>query len=269
LENKTLSFKHSCFSGDLIYAMAGIKAMCEVEGDQAIIHQWLNQEGVAYLGANHPYDGKMMNDYAFEMLKPLLEHQPYVKEFKPWKGEKVHIDIDQFRQVKNHMPYGNIATWPAFACPEMMPRYWEPWLIAHAYERAEFIHDHPELKDSIVINRTGRYHGDWVDYFHLKEHADRLVFVGTEEERKQFFTDFDLDFKWYEARDFLDLSYLIASCKLFIGNQSMCFAIAEGLKVPRLLEVCDRCPNVQPTGPGAGYFRATVPFKYLVEKFLK
>jgi hypothetical protein len=242
--------------------MAGIKAMCEVEGDQAIIYQWLNQEGVSYLGANHPYGGKMMNDYAFEMMKPLLEHQPYVKEFLPWKGEKVHIDIDLFRQVKNHMPYGNIATWPSFACPEMMPKYWEPWLSVDPIISYDF-------EDRIIINRTSWYHGDWVDYFHLQPYKSRISFVGSPEEHKQFQTDWDMEVHHQEVDNFLHLAQIIMDCKLFIGNQSMCFAIAEGLKVPRLLEVCDRCPNVQPTGPGAGYFRATVPFKYLVEKFLK
>ena len=45
-------------------------------------------------------------------------------------------------------------------------------------------------------------------------------------------------------RNHLDMATAIASCKLFIGNQSSCFAIAQGLDVPRVLEVCPVCCNV-------------------------
>jgi len=40
----------------------------------------------------------------------------------------------------------------------------------------------------------------------------------------------------------------ISACDLFIGNQSMPFAIAEGLKVRRILEVAPAVPNVIPEG---------------------
>jgi hypothetical protein len=47
---------------------------------------------------------------------------------------------------------------------------------------------------------------------------------------------------------------LLNSCKLFIGNQSSTFAIAEGLKIKRMLEVFNTCPNVIPMGAnGYGY----------------
>jgi hypothetical protein len=272
LENKILSFKHSCFSGDLIYALASIKALCEIEGDKAVIYQWLNKEGFLYQGAEHPYGGKMMNDYAFEMMKPLIESQPYVKEFKPWNGEKVHVDLDVIRQVKNHMPYGNIVTWIAMVYAEATPKYWQPWIDVRQQDYQDFRNDwtltSPVLK-TIVINRTSRYHNQWIDYFFLKEYQDRIVFVGLEDEYNQFQMDWGLNVSYYKPTDAYQLALLLLSCKLFIGNQSMCFAIAEAMKVPRILEVCDMAPNVIPAGPGGYYARNPDTFKFLVEKLLK
>ena len=48
------------------------------------------------------------------------------------------------------------------------------------------------------------------------------------------------------------MSKIIKSSKFFIGNQSMAFAIAESLKIPRLLECRPDFPVVQPVG-GEGY----------------
>jgi hypothetical protein len=265
LENKILSFKHSCFSGDLIYAMAGIKAICGVQDDKAMIYQWLNREGYLYDGAVHPYGMKMMNEYAFEMMKPLIEAQPYVKGFERWNGEPTHIDLDKHRQVKNHMPYGNIVTWPAMVYAEMTPRFWEPWLEVEPLTGI----NKTRFQNRIIINRTQRYHNQWIDYFFLKEYKDQMAFLGTEDEHKIFQTDWDIELPHLKPLNFLGVARTIKSCKLFIGNQSMCFAIAEALKVPRILEVCDVVPNVIPAGDGGYYTRNPDTFKFLVEKLLK
>jgi hypothetical protein len=63
------------------------------------------------------------------------------------------------------------------------------------------------------------------------------------------------------------MAQIISSCKLFIGNQSSSYAIAEQLKVPRLLEVFNQCPNVIPIGgEGYGYY-TTENLKYYLTKF--
>ena len=48
------------------------------------------------------------------------------------------------------------------------------------------------------------------------------------------------------------MAKIIKSSKFFIGNLSVCYPIAEALKVPRLLEACPEFPVVQPVG-GDGY----------------
>lgn len=279
--DNNLLFKHSCFAGDLIYALAGIKSICENNDHKAVIYQWLDQKGHLYQGADHPYGGSMMNEYAFEMLKPLIEAQPYVQSFNKWQGEKVMVDMDNLRQVKMHMPYGNIVTWLPMVFAEMRPEYWKPWIDINRgrdpgmVDWTKFTFDvkvnklRAHVSDKILINRTSRYHGAWIDYFHLKKYEGKMMFVGMEDEYKTFKADWNLDLPLLEVKDFYELAVAISSCKLFIGNQSMCFAIAEAMKTPRLLEICDFAPNVQPCGDGSYYFRVPELFEYWVNKLME
>jgi len=49
------------------------------------------------------------------------------------------------------------------------------------------------------------------------------------------------------------LATIIGSSKAFIGNQSSTYAIAEQMKVKRLLEICVHSPNVIPVNKGFDY----------------
>jgi ADP-heptose:LPS heptosyltransferase len=71
-----------------------------------------------------------------------------------------------------------------------------------------------------------------------------------------------------ECSDFLQLARVVKSARLFIGNQSFPYALAEALKVPRILEVCPLYPVVTPTGDNAGeaFFQAS--FERLVRNSL-
>ena len=47
------------------------------------------------------------------------------------------------------------------------------------------------------------------------------------------------------------MAEIIKASKFFVGNMSFQYIIAEGLKVPRLLEASPDFPIVFPTGPNA------------------
>jgi ADP-heptose:LPS heptosyltransferase len=72
--------------------------------------------------------------------------------------------------------------------------------------------------------------------------------------------------EWVRVRDFLELAELIAGCKLFIGNQSFPYSLAEGLKVPRILELDPADPNVVPTGGLAFDVLFQRQFEHLVDQ---
>jgi UDP-2,3-diacylglucosamine pyrophosphatase LpxH len=77
------------------------------------------------------------------------------------------------------------------------------------------------------------------------------------------------DLKYLEVIDFLHAAEIINNCKVFIGNQSMNFAIAEQLKSNRILEMYFGCPNVIPCGGKAYDVFNQNGFEYALNQFLK
>jgi hypothetical protein len=75
-----------------------------------------------------------------------------------------------------------------------------------------------------------------------------------EEEYKFSKQQLNCKFEHLKVKDALEMAMFIYASPLFLGNQSMPFAIAEGLKVDRILEHYQSCPNVIPVGGNAKIF---------------
>lgn len=56
----------------------------------------------------------------------------------------------------------------------------------------------------------------------------------------------DMGIEWLRTEFILDLAQQIAVCDFFIGNQSLAYAIAAVLDVPRVLEVSPYSSTVPP-----------------------
>jgi hypothetical protein len=241
-----IKIKHSFNGGDLMTLMPGLKAHYERTGQKTIIYQHLGLPAFYYEGATHPVtneEGQMvcMNQGIFDMLHPLIASQEYIEDFLVWKGDVVDLDVDKTRDSRAiPMPYGDIYQWYVFIFPQLRADHSKKFLQvpkASSY-----------IQNKIIINRTQRYNNPYISYFFLKKYQEHIVFVGTEKEHIAFIEQYGLDIEHYKVKDFLELATAINSCAFFIGNQSMAFHIAEGLKVPRLLEVCAQFPNTLPHG---------------------
>lgn len=258
---KTISFKHSGNAGDIIYSLAGIQKVTGDLGMKADFTMWLDREARYYDGAVHPLGNKTLNDYMYENLKPLLEAQPYISTVDRYKGQKIQIDLDLVRQRDIGMPYGNIAYWYGYIFPDMLCDSSIPWL--HVEEK------YSELRNTIIVNRTQRYQNPHITYAFLRNCPEDVMFVGTHGEYELVKREIP-KMAYLEVDNFYDLACAIKSCKFFIGNQSMCFGIAEAIKAPRILEICTFAPNVIPSGPGpAGHYFSQQAFEWFVEDFRK
>jgi hypothetical protein len=69
-----------------------------------------------------------------------------------------------------------------------------------------------------------------------------LLFVGSPEEHQAFEQSFG-SVAYQETESLLQVAELIAESSLFIGNQSCAYAIAEGLKHPRIQETSLEMPD--------------------------
>ncbi len=120
-------------------------------------------------------------------------------------------------------------------------------------------------KESVQVVEGNNYQAFSTPF--LKEHQDRIVFAGLENERDLFCRTWDLDIPRLEVDDFYQLAAWIKGCKFFLGNQSFCFQLAEAMKVNRILELFPMMPNVIPVGNGGYDFYHQGSLDYYFNKF--
>lgn len=255
-ENKSeVTFKHSGHSGDIIYSLPAIKALSN--GRPATLY--LQTDQPAYFPSEmrpHPVGDVKLNMYMAKALLPLLRMQPYLPEVEIYSGQSIDYDLDAFRDVWLPTDRGHIARW-YFWVYGVAGDLSKPWL---------HIPENKSADNTIVLARSHRYQNGDLDFHFLNDFGE-IRFVGTRaeyEDMKKILPDL----KYVECNDFLCLANVIRSARFFIGNQSFPYAIAEALKVPRVLEVSPYCPNVIPEGDGAyeAFFQPT--FKHIVEQLM-
>jgi len=117
----------------------------------------------------------------------------------------------------------------------------QPWLDVPSTDQS---------KDYIILARSTRYRNDSLDFSFLGEYK-KVGFVGVKSEYVEMKSKIK-GLEYFEVADFLQLASIIRSAKLFIGNQSFPYSLAEAMKTPRLLEQCPWVPNVIPVG-GVGH----------------
>lgn len=202
-------FRHSGSMGDIIYSLPAIQA---------------KGGGILYLSKKLHFDN----------LKRLLEIQPYIQEVRegiPDEGTDF-IDMDDYRDV-----YDSHRDWNLIKChAELLGvkvNYQKPWLYKIKSKHYS----------DVIVNKTFHYSGEGIDYKILKDYD--FAFIGNSEEYSSFFKQFcDIDYlDRVICSDALEIAQYIAGSKVFVGNQSLCFAIAEGLKHTRFLEVCKERDN--------------------------
>lgn len=106
----------------------------------------------------------------------------------------------------------------------------------------------PIFKARVVLIRSCRYRPevckvDWAWF--ARNLANDVLFVGTRYEHHQFCKDFFVDPPGWEPSDFLAAAQVIAGADLVVHNQTGLGAVACGLGVTRILEVCERGDDCQ------------------------
>jgi hypothetical protein len=244
------SFKHSGNSGDIIYSLPTVFELAK-NGKAQI---YLNEGEVGIYQDYHPLGGVMLNDKVIQMLKPLLSYQPRIELCEKYNGEKIDYDLDQFRTYGILMDRGSIVKWYYYVYGISADSS-VPWLTAPV--------DH-HYADYLVVARSHRYRQPMIDYSFLKKYPKK-IFVGVPEEYEDMKKVLP-DIEYRPVKDFLEMATIITSCRLFIGNQSFPFSIAEALKANRLLEVYYKAPNVIVEGRGGNDFMYQPQFEYMVKK---
>jgi SAM-dependent methyltransferase len=228
VENAT--FKHSGARGDLIY---GLPTLAALGGGSLQIHL-----------TNKHYVGHQVGKKEVQQFKDLLERQSYIKEVSIWSGKEVDFDLDRFRDL----PIDHTL----LALSHLI-RFGVEWDITKPWIDPETVT--PNHEADIIVARSPRYHGPMAWQL-LHPYAEKCLFLGYPAEHKEFVSLTGLPMPQLEPKSIVGMAEVIRGSKLFIGNQSFPYALAEAMKHPRVLEECPQCPNCTPTGPD-GYVGLT------------
>ncbi len=235
-EKKEINFNHSGHLGDLVYALAVIKEISKIHTCNLFIT--INKT----IGRNyhkHPTGNVMITERSYLMMEPFLVSQSYINNVTIYNNNPIDIDLDLFRDLPFKMEFHSIRWYYHLVGIQIDMSL--PFLEMGA---------HPMIKDKIVIVRTFRGRNPIINYSFLKKY-NNLLFLGTKAEYEEFIKEVP-NIEFYDVKDFLEMAQIIKSSKLFISNQTFSFAIAEGLKVNRILEANPFLPVVFPIG-GEGY----------------
>lgn len=238
IEGDEVHFKHSGHIGDIIYAIPAMKALAK--GKKINLYMHLNQVGVYSSKMKHPNGAAKLTARSVELMRPLLLQQPQFSKVEAFDGQTIHYDLDLIHSYPLDLKMGSITHWYFWTFGISGDTY-NPWLTVTPDTR---------FKDAIVVLRSQRYRTPGIDYSFLKQYP-RVVFIGLPvefDDMKQAVPHLEKA----ESADFLEMARIIAGSRLFIGNQSFAYSLAEALKVKRVLEIYPVCPHVIADGPN-GY----------------
>ena len=254
--DKLLNITHSGNAGDVIYALPTIKKIHELTGVPISLFLRINKPLPAPIFSNvaHSMGAVMISEGTSKKLSDLLKTQSYIHSVEIYTDQKIHIDLDFFRSQTLPLTNANIARWCSYVTG-VTPELWLPWMSVTPNRLFE---------DKIVLARSERYRNSTIDYSFLSKY-ENVIFLGIESEyldMKKSIPNLAL----HQTSSFLEMAEIIAGCKLFVGNQSFPYALAEALKAPRILEGYYLVPHVIPEGKNAHDFYYQNHFESLVSR---
>lgn len=220
-------FYHSGDLGDIIYSLPTVR---ELGG------------GDLTLGPDNRTNmstREKMTPARAALITPLLEAQPYVHAVAHGPlPPTTRYDLNQMRLLlRTHrldMQQGmNLARCYLQAFGLALENDQTPWLTV----------PDPRTVAPVVLARSTRYRDSTFRWDRiLSTYRGQCIFVGTPDEHSDF------EAAWgpvphERTTDLLELARIIAGARLFVGNQSLPYAITEALKKPAILEACPSGSN--------------------------
>lgn len=233
------TFKHSGARGDIIYSLPTVIAM----GGGVLK---INRNG------NH-YFSLPVGDEEMSGILEFLRTQSYFQAVEEWDGNPCDCELDIFRLKDIRINLLTVAMLNSFGVEFDLRKPWIEVDKIPIISRAE-----------IVISRTSRYHAFLFPWRALSGWVDKAVFIGSESEYQEFKTKTGLNVGWEKPRSWMEMAGIIRGSKLFVGNQSFPYSLAEGMKCARVLEECEYCPNCHPQSVN-GHVRLSQP---VIRKYL-
>lgn len=236
------TFKHSGDLGDIVYSLPVIKAL---GGGVLYLDPTggLNDPLVCW-GVEQRYQQTSLTEKSISSITPLLLQQDYISDVKLWNNKcSIDFNLNEFRKhIKNaNLSDAHLSAFNLGLCHKN-----SQWLKVD-----KELH-HPDGKH-ILITRSLRVHSNHTFWENLPQNIiNNAVFVGNSFEHEVFSKTFRYTIPFWDL-SILDLARAISSCSLFISNQTLGSAIAEGFKKDLIQEVYRICPMAIFEREGAKY----------------
>jgi hypothetical protein len=231
---KTISFLHYGHLGDIINCLPIIKELSKEKVCNLFIQK--NKEIPKHVvSRSHPFGEVYLSENSIRKMLPLLRNQKFINKVEIYNDEKIDIDLNFFRELPINFNIDSVRWY--FHLVGCFPDLSKSYLQVPA---------HYNYKDYIVIMRSLRRQNKFIDYSFLSSY-EKIVFIGLKNEFEILKKKID-NLEHYDSKDFLELASIINNAKIFIGNLSFGYALAEAIKVPRLLESGPNFPLVYPNG---------------------
>lgn len=246
---KELSFLHSGHLGDVINSLPVIKELSKTRKCNFYIE--VNKPMPTDVKYNeHPGGKVILNEKNVNMLLPLLKKQPYIHLADKYQNQKIDVDFNLFRKLPISLKSDPVRWY--FQVTGIHAELSSPYL---------FVEPNNIFKGKVVIIRNVRSKNYFINYKFLKKY-ENLLFIGLNSEYRDLKKEVP-NLEFYDCKDFLEMAQIIQTSKFFLGNLSLGYTLAEGLKIPRLLESSPDFPLVYPIAKNAYDFYFQVHFEKL------
>lgn len=230
------NFSHSGTFGDVLYSLNFLYDYCEEFGiDKINFHIQKDVPTRAKL-KNHPGNGVQLNEKMIEFMIPLLKNIPVINKVTT-SGDvpKNYFNLDIIRDMGYSLGRFDIKAFYYGVFPYPVKRNMGRKILHSEFDE--------RAKDKIIVFRSQRYNIANLNYKILDKLKSKVILLGTDFEKRYFYAE-SFTCKHIQIKDFQEAANLIGSASFVVGNQTGLFAIAEQLKVPRVLESWQQGPNV-------------------------
>jgi hypothetical protein len=238
-----LTIKHSGNIGDIIYALPAMAKASQIHNQKVTVQLQTNVRAqyADHPNFNHPSGSVQLTTKGAEMLTPLLLALPFISDVEIANNfQKATYNFDRMRDIGLRYQ-GSISRWYFYAYPQLTCDLSIPLRFNLK----------PIKTNRIVMNRSARYHNPTFDHRVLLPYQHMITFVGLQDEFEVMARKLPA-MNYCPVNDFAEMAAIIQGAELFIGNQSMSYAIAEITGKTRILEVCPTAHNCIPITPN-GY----------------
>tara|TARA_B100001123_G_C15262039_1_gene1006935 strand:- start:862 stop:1779 length:918 start_codon:yes stop_codon:yes gene_type:complete len=233
-----INFLHSGHLGDVINALPLIKEISKTKKCNYYIEA--NKRLPDHVvDRSHPFGEFYLNDKAINMMLPLLKEQKFINIAEKYSNQNIDVNLNIFRELPLNFNLDSVRWY-----------FHLTGIHANLNESYVQVSPHNHIQNKIIITRSSRRKNYLINYKFLNKYKN-ILFLGLENEYLDLKKEI-INLEFHNCKNFLEMAQIIKSCRLLIGNLSLGFALAEAIKVPRLLESGPNFPLVYPNG-GDGY----------------